>query len=493
MTADPSNSSGARDSLALSRAYAAASARAPAAPLGPSPSNAAPAARGSWGRPRQLLCMTTSATAAAAAAATQPQTALRTPIVWTDYADESKQYPSSILDQYIATLKSCLEDPQLQRRQHGSFRLPMSLCVLLRQHALSAVQAAQLMPLAELIVQEQLTPSWMQDNLSQLLNGHFVTLLDPLHQARAHELAAGVRLQCASDPWVQDSARSVARSASHHLAAPAHSAASHGIPAVVPRPAMQFGSAAANGGPRRYCGHCDRSFSTENNYLIHMHQHALPVGSKAPARNFPSDVASRTAYVHPPLASSFVPASVWRNQAPAKMPSVPIRRPAAPITGAGSSASEAICLDDEEPLPTAAQISAQQRLSLIEAKVFIAASFEADELVERMKLPLVDPLTLARIDIPVRSSKCDHVRCMDLQTILSQAERASLRQTQLACPICHGPISLTDLVVDEFLQQRLKEGESAYIVRSMCRKLVHCRLTRGILNDDVALSHCSLR
>jgi hypothetical protein len=50
------------------------------------------------------------------------------------------------------------------------------------------------------------------------------------------------------------------------------------------------------------------------------------------------------------------------------------------------------------------------------------------------------------------------VRCMDLATILQQAAHAASRQKPLQCPICHDAITIAELVVDAFLQERLKDG-----------------------------------
>jgi len=170
----------------------------------------------------------------------------------------------------------------------------------------------------------------------------------------------------------------------------------------------------------------------------------------------------------PSLASSFVPAVpgaertlssiAARYSASAGAPPAV----AAAAAASGTSASTAIELDDDEaPAVTMASVVASQRLSLAEAKAFVARTFLADEFVHSMKLPLVDPLTLMRIVVPVRSRRCEHVRCMDLATILEQAAHSASRLKPLNCPICHLVIQLADLVVDEFLQARLKEGQTA--------------------------------
>jgi len=168
----------------------------------------------------------------------------------------------------------------------------------------------------------------------------------------------------------------------------------------------------------------------------------------------------------PALSSSFV-AAVSASSSDTlevkKRNAVPLRSPSAPVASgpSGASRSDAICLDDDDEVPAATvdSVLKNQRLSLEAAQAFVQASFDADELVHRQKLPLVDPLTLSRIDVPVRSRKCEHVRCMDLATILMQADHAASKQTVLKCPICNDAIAISDLVVDAFLQLRLQEGQ----------------------------------
>lgn len=185
--------------------------------------------------------------------------------------------------------------------------------------------------------------------------------------------------------------------------------------------------------------------------------------------------------IRAPLSASFVPASTkLQHPPPVSAPSVKQPAPSMPFqfhlpTGApaaaaasasGASASTAICLEDSEPMVTAASVVAHQTLSLADSSAFVHASFASDEMIHRQKLPLVDPLTLARISIPVRSRHCHHVRCLDLDTILMQAADAASRSKPLRCPICNEGMALQDLVVDSFIKMRLEEGAETTLTRA---------------------------
>ena len=212
------------------------------------------------------------------------------------------------------------------------------------------------------------------------------------------------------------------------------------------------------------------------------------VGATTPLAGHKQPASRRWDVHHPlraPLSASFVPASgAAASAAPKMQPSyastpavkqlVPSISPftfhlptstaaaataAAAGSASGSSASTAICLDDSEPVVTVASVVASQTLSLSDSQAFVHASFASDDLIHRQKLPLVDPLTLARISIPVRSRFCHHVRCLDLATILMQAAETASRGKPLRCPICNEPIALQDLVVDSFIKLRLEEGQ----------------------------------
>jgi E3 SUMO-protein ligase PIAS1 len=60
-------------------------------------------------------------------------------------------------------------------------------------------------------------------------------------------------------------------------------------------------------------------------------------------------------------------------------------------------------------------------------------------------LPLNDPLSLARIRIPVRSTACKHVQCFEYETVL-ELHRDMFKFT---CPICNQVRDFSTLVVDK--------------------------------------------
>jgi E3 SUMO-protein ligase PIAS1 len=60
-------------------------------------------------------------------------------------------------------------------------------------------------------------------------------------------------------------------------------------------------------------------------------------------------------------------------------------------------------------------------------------------------LPLNDPLSLARIRIPVRSTDCKHVQCFEYETVL-ELHRDMFKFT---CPICNQVRDFSTLVVDK--------------------------------------------
>lgn len=68
---------------------------------------------------------------------------------------------------------------------------------------------------------------------------------------------------------------------------------------------------------------------------------------------------------------------------------------------------------------------------------------------------LLDPLTLDRIAIPVRSSKCTHVRCFDAENFLEMYAAAEKKP----CPVCGQDLNPVDLAEDFYVLQMLKSTE----------------------------------
>ncbi|KAK4052244.1 E3 SUMO-protein ligase pli1 [Microbotryomycetes sp. JL221] len=67
-----------------------------------------------------------------------------------------------------------------------------------------------------------------------------------------------------------------------------------------------------------------------------------------------------------------------------------------------------------------------------------------------------DPLTLARIKVPVRSINCSHVACFDAQMWFSMNEQTPT----WTCPICSKVLRVEDLVYDEFIKDILDTCDS---------------------------------
>ncbi|VDN08779.1 unnamed protein product [Dibothriocephalus latus] len=73
---------------------------------------------------------------------------------------------------------------------------------------------------------------------------------------------------------------------------------------------------------------------------------------------------------------------------------------------------------------------------------------------------LLCPLALTRIEIPVRSVKCDHLQCFDLSSYLT----INKKRPRWSCPVCSSPAPFRDLRRDDFFvqliaDQSLKDAE----------------------------------
>lgn len=59
----------------------------------------------------------------------------------------------------------------------------------------------------------------------------------------------------------------------------------------------------------------------------------------------------------------------------------------------------------------------------------------------KVKLSLLDPISLQRIKIPLRSTQCAHLECFDLETFLIFNKHSP--RSFLKCPICHQVLGIT--------------------------------------------------
>ncbi|SGY96952.1 BQ5605_C035g11371 [Microbotryum silenes-dioicae] len=67
-------------------------------------------------------------------------------------------------------------------------------------------------------------------------------------------------------------------------------------------------------------------------------------------------------------------------------------------------------------------------------------------------LSLKDPLTMARISLPIRSSVCNHIACFDAKVFFMINEQTP----SWTCPICSKELRVEDLFVDGYLQDVLR-------------------------------------
>ncbi|GAA5893200.1 hypothetical protein JCM6882_003911 [Rhodosporidiobolus microsporus] len=78
----------------------------------------------------------------------------------------------------------------------------------------------------------------------------------------------------------------------------------------------------------------------------------------------------------------------------------------------------------------------------------------ADDEIEATALgvSLRDPLSFARMDVPIRSVHCGHISCFDAETWFEINEQTPT----WACPICSRTLKVEDMIVDGYLQNILK-------------------------------------
>ncbi|VDK35969.1 unnamed protein product, partial [Dibothriocephalus latus] len=89
---------------------------------------------------------------------------------------------------------------------------------------------------------------------------------------------------------------------------------------------------------------------------------------------------------------------------------------------------------------------------------------------------LLCPLTLTRIEIPVRSVSCDHLQCFDLSSYLT----INKKRPRWSCPVCSSPAPFRDLRRDDlFVQliadQSLRDTEMIHVdVNGQWREVSKC-------------------
>ena len=73
--------------------------------------------------------------------------------------------------------------------------------------------------------------------------------------------------------------------------------------------------------------------------------------------------------------------------------------------------------------------------------------------VTTFKFSLLDPLSFARMTVPVRSLQCAHVSCFDLQNFVELYKESDKR----CCPVCNRSIRIKDLREDRFVLSILEQ------------------------------------
>jgi len=72
---------------------------------------------------------------------------------------------------------------------------------------------------------------------------------------------------------------------------------------------------------------------------------------------------------------------------------------------------------------------------------------------DQMVVSIRDPLSLCKIDTPVRGIRCYHPQCVDLQTYLNYCHHTNTWQ----CPICMQPLLYKQLMLDAAMMKIIKE------------------------------------
>uniref|UniRef100_A0A5K3FBG5 SP-RING-type domain-containing protein n=1 Tax=Mesocestoides corti TaxID=53468 RepID=A0A5K3FBG5_MESCO len=95
-------------------------------------------------------------------------------------------------------------------------------------------------------------------------------------------------------------------------------------------------------------------------------------------------------------------------------------------------------------------ISVPKTLEMLKKKISSQDDLLCDDWIP---VTLLCPLTLTRIEVPVRSVNCDHLQCYDLASYLT----INKQRPRWTCPVCSGPAPFRDLRRDDFFLQLLRD------------------------------------
>merc|ERR1711933_248267 len=71
------------------------------------------------------------------------------------------------------------------------------------------------------------------------------------------------------------------------------------------------------------------------------------------------------------------------------------------------------------------------------------------------KVSLRCPLSICRINIPIRGTECTHPQCVDLNTFLAFSHRTGTWQ----CPVCLKPVKFNQIVIDNEMKEILAQTD----------------------------------
>ncbi|MES1908022.1 MAG: hypothetical protein MHM6MM_001036 [Cercozoa sp. M6MM] len=110
---------------------------------------------------------------------------------------------------------------------------------------------------------------------------------------------------------------------------------------------------------------------------------------------------------------------------------------------------------------------------------------QTDVRVEAGCLPLNCSISQRRPVVAVRTVRCQHVRCFDLESYLVQSQTEKSETARWRCPDCRVPANLTELYVCPFVSAVARELDENERLTQATRVFVDPQLTWKIHKDDV--------
>ena len=79
-------------------------------------------------------------------------------------------------------------------------------------------------------------------------------------------------------------------------------------------------------------------------------------------------------------------------------------------------------------------------------------------------VPLTCPITRQLMRYPARGEQCDHIQCFDLESYL----RANSDRLTWKCPICKQQALIEHVIVDEYLENIIRDVKEFVLIMSFC-------------------------